>query len=121
MPTSGDLKSGHSLFCITPPPLPPPNVNSPNIPHPPCPQNDEVAMAKDIIMKSYMKYLTKKSLSESKYGQKCPRNRTMNKKSLNCEKKELNFKPKHRKAQKSILCERFGDPNGRAGDLCPVW
>ena len=58
MPTSGDLKSGDSLFCITPPP-PPTKCQQPQHPPPPCPQNDKVAMAKDIIMKSYMKYLTK--------------------------------------------------------------
>lgn len=34
-------------FALQPPP--PPNVNSPNIPHPPCPENDPAAMAKEII------------------------------------------------------------------------
>ena len=35
LPTSGDLKSGDSLFCTT---LPPPNVNSTNTPTPPPPR-----------------------------------------------------------------------------------
>ena len=48
MPTSGDPKSADSLLLHYSPP-PPPNVNSPNIPHPPCPENDPAAMAKEII------------------------------------------------------------------------
>ena len=38
LPTSGDLKSGDSLFCTTPPP---PNVNTTNTstPPPPAPTN----------------------------------------------------------------------------------
>ena len=32
----------------------------------------------------------------------------------------LNFKLKHRKAQKSILPGGFGDPYGRTGDQCRI-
>ena len=41
-------------------------------------------------------------------------------KGLKFEKKinGLNFKLKHRKAQKSILSGRFGDLYGRVGDQC---
>ena len=54
----------------------------------------------------------------------------MNEKSSNFEGGNgLNFKLKHRNAQKSILSGRFGDPYGRAGDQCrislrassPIW
>ena len=49
LPTSGDLKSGDSLFCTTPPLLPP-NVNSTNTPRlPPCQQ-----IALGHYMTSYM-------------------------------------------------------------------
>ena len=36
-------------------------------------------------------------------------------------KNGLNFKLKHRKAQKSILSVRFVDTYGRAGDQCSIW
>ena len=84
------LKSGDSLFCttaLTPPPTPL-NVNSPT--KPPCPQIDPAAMAEDIIWSlawstGYQNLLS--SLSVTKYMQKCPRNCTMNKKSLNFERR----------------------------------
>ena len=42
-------------------------------------------------------------------------------KSSNFEGKNgLNFKLKHRKAQKSLLCGRFGDPYGRAEGQCCI-
>ena len=45
----------------------------------------------------------------------------MNKKSSNFEKQNgLNFKLKHRKAQKSILSRRLGEPYGRAEDQCHI-
>ena len=45
----------------------------------------------------------------------------MNKKSSNFEKQNgLNFKLKHRKAQKSILSRRLGDPYRRAEDQCHI-
>ena len=45
----------------------------------------------------------------------------MNKKSSIFEKQNgLNFKLKHRKAQKSILSRRLGDPYGRVEDQCHI-
>ena len=49
LPTSGDLKSGDSLFCTTPP-LPPPNVNSTNTPR--LPARQQIALGH--YMTSYM-------------------------------------------------------------------
>ena len=53
----------------------------------------------------------------TKYVQKCPRNTTMNKKIVQIlREKGLNFKLKHRNAQKSILSGRFVDLYGRVGN-----
>ena len=51
LPTSGDLKSGDSLFCNYNPLPPPPNVNSTNTPTPPAPRQ-QIALGH--YMMSYM-------------------------------------------------------------------
>ena len=98
MPTSGDLKSGDSLF---------------HYPHQkidPAPNRDGLGHN----MKSCMNYILSKfviivlkpklSLSVTKYVQKFPRNCTMNEKKFEFRGKNgLNLKLKHRKAQKMIL------------------
>ena len=61
----------------------------------------------------------KQSLSATKYVQKCPRNRTANKKNSSFELKMgyiVNLKLRHRKAQKMSLSGRYGYPYRRAGD-----
>ena len=95
MPTSGDLKSGDSLFFTTSPW----NFNRPP---PPCPwQIDSAPNVKgdDLghYMNSYIKYINQNSqswfwcqkqpLSGTKYMQKYPRNPTANKKNLSFELK----------------------------------
>ena len=60
-------------------------------------------------------------MSVTKYVQKCPWNRTANNKNSSFELKGLNHKLRHRKAQKMILCGRYGDPYGRARDWCRIW
>ena len=91
MPTSGDLKSGDSLFFT----IPIPRVST----EPPSPE--KIALAPNGIglghMKSYMKYILSKftlivlmpteSLSATKYVQKCVRNRPTNKKNSHFEGK----------------------------------
>ena len=56
LPTSGDLKSGDSLFCNYNRP-PPPNVNSTNTPTPPAPRQ-QIALGH--YMMSYMTYMGSK-------------------------------------------------------------
>jgi len=110
MPTSGDLKSRDSLFCTTPPS---PNVNNPNTPthHP---QIDPATMASDIIWGLTWSTCYQNACKKS------TRNRTMIKKVHILRGNRLNFKLKHRKAQKSILCGRFGHLYGRAGGKCRI-
>ena len=64
-------------------------------------------------MRSYMKYMLSKCV-QNKYRK--PYNEKEKFKFWG--KNGLKFKLKHRKAQKSILCRRFGDPYGRAGGQC---
>ena len=61
-------------------------------------------------------YYDKIIFSVTKYLQKCPE--TIPRKNSNFGK--LNFKLKHRKAQKLILSGRFGDLYGRAGEWCHI-
>ena len=60
-PTSGDLKSGDSLFFHYPPPPPPPpqNFNGSPPPHDPAPNGNDLGH----FMKSYMKYILSNSQS----------------------------------------------------------
>ena len=50
------------------------------------------------------------------YMQKCPSYQTMNKKIGILAENRIKSKLKHRKANKSILCGRFGVPYKRPGD-----
>ena len=121
MPTSGDLKSGDSLFCITAPP-PHQMSTAPTSPTPPAKKMTQPLWLRTLLWSLTWSTWRNNLCQRLNVGKNVLETVQWIKKSLNCEKKnELNFKPKHRKAQKSILCGRFGDPNGTAGDLCPVW
>ena len=53
---AGDLKSGDSLFCTTPPPTP--ECQQHQHPHPPSPPRQKIALGH--YMTSYMKYMESK-------------------------------------------------------------
>ena len=57
VPTSGDLKSGDSLFCTTTPPLPP-NAECQQPQHPYPAPRQQIAFGH--YMTSYMKYIESK-------------------------------------------------------------
>ena len=137
MPTFGNLKSGDSFFCITPP-----NLNDqPTCPlPPPPPSRDKHNLIQSLIglehyMKSHMRYrptqlafmmvIANLSLSVMKYVRKYPRKRTLNQIKFEFWEKMLgengiNSKLKRRKAHNSILSGRFGDLYGRPGDCCRI-
>ena len=126
LPTSGDLKSGDSLFCTTPPPPPQPRMLTAPTPHPHAhPPHQQIALGHYIT--SYMNYMESKwtfiivmtnwSLSLTKHVQKCPKTVQWIKKVQILWKNRLNFKLKRRNAQKSILSGRLGALTGRLWDL----
>ena len=122
LPTSGDLKSGDSLFCTTPP-TPHPLMSlapTPPLLHPP---NQQITLAH--YMASYMTYMgwkcafiivmTNYSLSLTKHMQKCPRNWTMNKKSSNFVKKWTKFQTKAQTCSKVHFIREIWRSNREIG------
>ena len=94
----------HLAKCQQPQHLPPPPTNWPS------------HNGLGYYMRSYMKYMLSKYVQKKKVPET-----VLWVKSSNFEGKNgLNFKLKHRKAQKSLLCGRFGDPYGRAEGQCCI-
>ena len=125
-PRPGRSKNLETPYFALHPPHPPPNVNSPTRP----PIRPAHKLTQPLWLRTsyeglthYMRSLvmTKWSLPVTKCVQKCPKNRTMNKKGSNFEEKMgFKFQTKAQKWRKSILSCRFGDPYGKAGDQCRI-
>ena len=117
MPTSGNLKSGDSFFCISPP-----NIND----QPPSHKHNSIQFLIGLghYMKSYMRYRT---ITISFYDcnveiifvsdeicVKMPQKPNFDSKKIQIlGENGINSKLKHRKAHYSILSRRFADPYGR--------
>ena len=129
MPTSGDLKSGDSLFFTTPPPWNfngfPPTTNWPS------PQWEWLRT----LYKSYLRYILSKFAvivftcfdDRIIFVSDWIRAKMPQKPYCECEKFKfrakngLDLKLRHRQAPKMISSGRYRDPYGRAGDLCRIW
>ena len=116
MPASRDLKS---LFSLHPPLLP---TNWPS------PQWEWFRALYEVLHKVHTIKIpnphcfdARNNLCQWLKCAECPRNHNVNKKNSRFElKSALNFKLRHRKAQKMILSGRYGDLYGREGDRCRI-
>ena len=125
MPTSGDLKSGDSLFFTTPPP----EIQWTPSSAPPFHNPDKCGNHLGHYIKSYMKYILSKfaidvfiwcqksSLSVTKQEQKCPRNRTTNKKNSSFELKWAKSQTKAQKSSKDDFIREIWWPVRETGRL----
>ena len=99
MPTSGDLKSGDSLFCTT---TPPPKCQQPHCPLPPAHKLTQPPWLRTLCevlhevhaIKICLHHYNDEIIFAGEYVKKCCRNRTMNN---NFEEKMAKFQTKAQK------------------------
>ena len=134
MQTSGNLKSGDSFFCITPPPPSEYQRSTPLLPTPRPPHKHNSIQTLTRLRTLYEVLHELQIVTIRFYGcngeiifvSDAIRAKMLQKPNFESKttrilgEKGINSKVKHRKAQNAILSGRLGDPYGRPGDCCRI-